>query len=46
MRKTGFWMSGTLLAVLGLTLALSCSQEAPKAPSQTAVEVTYYYLPG
>jgi hypothetical protein len=46
MRRTTYWMSGSLLAALGLTLGLSCSQEAPKAPLQSSVEVTYYYLPG
>jgi hypothetical protein len=46
MRRTALWISGALLAVLGLTLSLSCTQEAQKIPKQATVEVTYYYLPG
>jgi hypothetical protein len=46
MRRRAVLVSGTMLAVMVLTLGLMPARQAEAASSKTTVEVTYYYLPG
>jgi len=46
MDRRAILVSGALLAVSGLALGPSWSQQKEAAPAKTTAEVTYYYLPG
>ena len=46
MRARVLRISGAVMAVLGLALGVSFSQQTQPAPAKQTLQVTYYFLPG